>query len=385
MNRREWKMDLYAKDKKQIGLIVSYYLARCDLKAVNALGYSSWNETFTKLGDILNINPNSIKNMRDEFDPYFENTRVGWYQRELAASRKEVYACLQDWSDMEVDLLVKELIGLILYEGQMENNICDLKNLAELISLSTAHYKEEFKWQEVELTNEFKDAYEEYLDQNNWKIDYYNATSVITTPTTKNIFVPNQWFVIASYAVGVYCELYRYKSYFERIADAGNFKRDEYAKQLRDRTSSVDKAQFFENGEKILYEDFGEQNGLDKATKHLWRFATDYSWWRGQKTIDRGDFYVSVVLNMLNLVNSSQGYVGDIVSAYGSDEHLMKLTRSLSSFTMNLEGDTYDIDLSQKLHYKIEEEVLPIIDKKPTRSKISISQSSIKKLVENKK
>lgn len=378
-------MDLYAKDKKQIGLIVSYYLSRCDLKAVNALGYSCWNETFEKLGAILNINPNSIKNMRDEFDPYFKNSRVGWYQRALTTSRKEVYECLKDWSDIEVGVLAKELIGLIVEDVPSTNNVCDLKDLALLIRRSTIHYNEEFKWEDVELTNEFKDAYEEYLNQNNWKIDYYNATSVITTPTAKNIFVPNQWFVMASYAVGVYCELSKYKEYFERIADVGHFKRDEYAKQLRDNASSVDKVIFLDNGKALLHEDFGEQDGLDKAVKRLWRFATDYSWWLGQKTIDRGDFYLSVVLNMLNLVNTSQGYVGDIVNAYGSDEHLMELTRNLSLFTTNMEGDTYDIAFIEESQNKMEDETVPILEKGPTRSKISISQNSIKKLVENKK
>lgn len=368
-------MNLYTNDKKQIGLIVSYYLSRCDLRAVNALGYYEWNEAFTKLGQLLNINPNSIRNMRDEFDPYFDNQRLGWHQRELTASRKDVYESLKEWSDVEVEILVKKLIFLI-----KENcNSCVLKNLSTLIRTSSMHYNQEFKWEDVELTNEFKDAYEEYLDRNNWKIDYYNATSVITTPTAKNIFVPNQWFVMASYAVGVYCELLRYKGYFERIADAGNFKRDEYAKQLRDTPLSVDKMVFLDNGKNILCEDFGNKYEIDEAAERLWRFATDYSWWSGQKTIDRGDFYLSVVLNMLNLVNASQGYVGDIVNAYGSDEHLMNLTRSLSSFTMNLEGETYDIIIYDDPK-NIEDDETFVIEKEPTRSKISISQSSIKKI-----
>ena len=86
-----------------------------------------------------------------------------------------------------------------------------------MITQTTIHYNEDFKWQDVELTSEFKDAYEEYLDRNNWKIEFFNATSVITTSTSKNIFVPNQWFAMASYAVGVYSELFKYKEYFEHI------------------------------------------------------------------------------------------------------------------------------------------------------------------------
>ena len=62
-----------------------------------------------------------------------------------------------------------------------------------------------------------------------------------------------------------------------------------------------------------MTEDLGNQSGGDKVISRLWRFATDYSWWSGQKTIDRGDFYLSVVLSMLNLVNASQGYVGKLL------------------------------------------------------------------------
>lgn len=83
----------------------------------------------------------------------------------------------------------------------MNTNNCILKDLSSLITQTTIHYNEDFKWQDVELTSEFKDAYEEYLDRNNWKIEFFNATSVITTSTSKNIFVPNQWFAMASYAL----------------------------------------------------------------------------------------------------------------------------------------------------------------------------------------
>ena len=48
---------------------------------------------------------------------------------------------------------------------------------------------------------------------------------------------------------------------------------------------------------------------------------------------------------MLNLVNASQGYVGDIVNAYGSDKKLKEITNNLERFTTNLQGQTYDIEI----------------------------------------
>ena len=373
---------MLSNDKKRIGLIVSYYLSRCNFKAVQSLGYNSFAEAFNGVGKLINENPNNIKNMRDEFDPYFDNGRRGWYQKELSASRQEVLNELSSVSDGELDLLVKKLLGLI-GEVEIKENTELLKDLGALIRQSTIHYNQDFVWQDVELTDEFKDAYAEYLAKNKSRIEYFNSTSIITTPTAKYIFVPNQWFVIASYAVGVYSELHKYKGYFEKVAFAQREKPDSYAKRLRDETSSVDKNAFLEAGKQEILIVRHEEQVADKAVKRLWRFTTDYSWWSGQKTVDRGDFYVSVVLNMLNLVNASQGYVGDIVNAYGSDKHLFELTRDLSVFTKNMEGDTYDILIRPELTDRdVYESIEAVAESTMVPHRIKISANSIQKLGE---
>lgn len=376
---RRWDGLMFNVDKKRVGLIVSYYLSRCDRKALSALGYKSFSEAFTGIGNLINENPNNIKNMRDEFDPYFDNGRRGWYQRELRASRQEIFDELANLSDRELENLVKKLLGMTK-DGMIMENTELLKDLGALIKQSTIHYNQDFVWQDVELTNEFKDAYEEYLDKNNYKIEFFEATSVITTSTTKNIFVPNQWFVIASYAVGVYSELHKYKGYFECVTDKINKKTDVYAKQLRDNASTVDKVAFLDAGKQVIQIEQYDKKVAERAVKRLWRFATDYSWWSGQKTVDRGDFYLSVVLNMLNLVNASQGYVGDIVNAYGTDEHLMSLTKNLGIFTKNMEGETYDIPIYSEIAEKevcdSEEHVVTTIGS----HRIKISANSLKKL-----
>ena len=374
-------MERQTKDKKQIGLIISYFLSRCDRKAVKALGYRNFNEAFQKIGDMINENPNNIKNMSDEFDPYFDNGRRGWYQRQLRASRQKVFDELQNYSDEELESIVKKLLKISRDDNGMKNEDI-LKDLRALIRQSTIHYNQDFTWQDVELTKEFKDAYGEYLEKNKWKIEYYNATSVITTPTSKNIFVPNQWFVMASYAVGVYSELQRYKTYLEKIAEKQSERMDTYARKLRDQPHSVDKDTFLHFGNQVFHLEYSSVERTNKAANRLWRFATDYSWWSGQKTVDRGDFYLSVVLNMLNLVNASQGYVGDIVNAYGSSPKLLALTKELEMFTLNMEGSTYDIpivDDDVQEHIEISSEEHPI-SSEPRRHRISISANSIKKI-----
>ena len=82
-----------------------------------------------------------------------------------------------------------------------------LKNLHLLIQQASTRYANEFVWQDVKLTDEFKNAYAEVLQSNAYDIEFFDCSAVITTSQGRYIFVPNQWFVIASYPLDVYMEL----------------------------------------------------------------------------------------------------------------------------------------------------------------------------------
>ena len=215
-----------------------------------------------------------------------------------------------------------------------------LRNLHSLIRNSTLKYMNEFVWQDIELTEEFKNDFTEYLRKSHYDIEFFTSTAVITSSSTKYIYVPNQWFVIASYVVDVYEELQLYKSYFKKVSEKLGNRLDEYAKTLRDNASTQDKIVFIECAQSIFKSFCSDSAIVEEAASRLWRFVNDYSWWSGQKTIDRGDFFVSVILNMLNLVNVSQGYVADIASAYANDFKLRKLIRSTDGFTVNMYNET---------------------------------------------
>lgn len=214
-----------------------------------------------------------------------------------------------------------------------------LKNLHSMIRNSSFKYMNEFVWQDIELTNEFKSAYSAYLKKNRYDIEFLKSTAVITSSSAKYIYVPNQWFVIASYAVDIYDELQLYKDYFKRIAERLNIRPDSYAKLLRDTTSISDKITFMNCAREIFSVKCSNHDLIEESVVRLWRFVNDYAWWSGQKTIDRGDFYLSVVLNMLNLVNASQSYVGDIVNAYANDHTLRELVKGIDGFTVNYNTD----------------------------------------------
>lgn len=215
-----------------------------------------------------------------------------------------------------------------------------LKDLCALIRKSTIHYNETCEQKDVVLTEEFQELYGEYLRNHNYNVDFYKYTAVVTTPIGNYMFVPNQWFVIASYAVGVFTELREYKKYLLKVCEYMGEKPKLFITKMRDDTSSINKKLFFEVCRNIFA---GGEEEVSLATERLWRFATDYSWWSGNKTIDRGDFYLSVILNMLSLVNASQSYVGEIVSDY-EKAGLSSVVAELSNFTETAKGATYEIE-----------------------------------------
>lgn len=73
-------LNLSNRDK---AVMVGLFLSKYDRKALDILGFSSFIEAFNILGYSLQVSPNSVKNYRDEFDPYYPNNRKGWHHREI--------------------------------------------------------------------------------------------------------------------------------------------------------------------------------------------------------------------------------------------------------------------------------------------------------------
>ena len=98
------------KESHSLALIVAYYLSKYDRTAYEQLGFSYSTATHEEIGRILGVKPNSIKNMRDEFDPLHDNPRVGWYQRSLRPSRAKVIEAFQALSEEELRDVVLEIL-----------------------------------------------------------------------------------------------------------------------------------------------------------------------------------------------------------------------------------------------------------------------------------
>lgn len=80
-------------------LIVGYAMSRLDRTYLTARGHKNWNEAFAATARLLKIPPASLKNLRDEFDPFHDNNRQGWHKRAMYPSRRRIMGQLCDISD----------------------------------------------------------------------------------------------------------------------------------------------------------------------------------------------------------------------------------------------------------------------------------------------
>lgn len=97
-------------DKLDGSLTVAYYLSRMSKKGLEKLHYQTYSDAFKGIAAKLQQKPSTIRNMRDEFDPYFDNGRSGWYQKPLKGSRKRIFEYFQDKNDIEVGNIVNDIL-----------------------------------------------------------------------------------------------------------------------------------------------------------------------------------------------------------------------------------------------------------------------------------
>ena len=93
------------KPQNELALILS----RMDKEGYSVLGYKTFNDATIKIGEILGVKKNTVKNMRDEFDPHHQNDRVGWL-RELRGSRLKILKTFQEVDDDTLLEIVKEIL-----------------------------------------------------------------------------------------------------------------------------------------------------------------------------------------------------------------------------------------------------------------------------------
>ena len=102
--------------KNYPALIVALYLAKFDSEAYEHISAllgckCTQRAVHAQVGAKLNVKLNSVKNMRDEFDPYFDSTsRVGWHQRPMAPSRKLIYGIYKYFAYSQMSSIVGDVL-----------------------------------------------------------------------------------------------------------------------------------------------------------------------------------------------------------------------------------------------------------------------------------
>lgn len=162
------------------------------------------------------------------------------------------------------------------------------------------------------------------LEINGCQIEYHRYSAVLKTKGNLkgilNIYMPNQWFYIASYFTDLYNELGKYKAYALQVT-------------TKERLKGLDKSSLNEIEMRNLH-----SLDLDEESKEfLERFITDYKWWAGAKTIDRGDYYISPILSYAKLVNASQSYVADLCAFLSDKNEIVKAIISGAESQENLQ------------------------------------------------
>lgn len=184
----------------------------------------------------------------------------------------------------------------------------ELRNLQQIYSLAAGKFNQ-YDGNDFVLPLTFKEQVKEI---NGNSVTYNNYSAIIQTKGFQrgflNIYLPNQWFYMASYFTDFYNELIRYKKYALKVT-------------TKERLKVLDKGSLSVEEENSL-----QSLDLNDTSKNNLRlFITDYNWWHGAKTIDRGDFYVSPILACASLVNASQSYVVDLCVFLADKQDLVKM------------------------------------------------------------
>ena len=199
-----------------------------------------------------------------------------------------------------------------------------LRDLHDVATQARQRFINEFTPTEITLSNSFQDAFSRVAEQDGQSIIYSNRTAVIVTSENKKIYIPNQWFKMAAYMSDFVEEFLKYKDLTLKIVRSEYpYTKDAqtYIGSLKNTTNQEEIDRYTELVSTFLNKTANSNYSHDDVIL-LVKFATDYSWWYGNKNIDRYDTYLSPVLTLLGVVAQSQGYIADISVKMATNQEL---------------------------------------------------------------
>lgn len=221
-----------------------------------------------------------------------------------------------------------------------------LQNLNTVKTKALQTYQQKFISTDFVLSSEFK---KEFPNINGIDILYHNYYAEATSSNNLKIFIPYQWFVIASYFVEYYIDLINYKNKIETLrSNSLDFK-----ETISSCKNNIQKSKAVVSQIPAISEE--EQSFLIS-------FLSDYEWWGGGKTPDRDDFYASPILNLAGLVNNTQAFVAEITKALAENRSALNAfsynkvedldASTVNGFNeLNHTGKVADIQKQQIIYY----------------------------------
>ena len=188
--------------------------------------------------------------------------------------------------------------------------MAELRNLNELAKQVVQNFNEKFDARDRKIPQAFKDSVKRLKSFS----VVYNEYSVIIKGDgvrSKDSYVPNQSFFMASFFIEYSYELSRYKQkIMPWLSNAGITTNELTAFFTHERDKGkVD----IEDGKDKFVEILDKTGYSGSDRDYLIKFVTDYDWWSGSKTIERSDFFNSPVLSIMGLTASSNAAMALIV------------------------------------------------------------------------
>lgn len=173
---------------------------------------------------------------------------------------------------------------------------------------------------ETTLPLEFKVKFSELLrEKTTDSIEFQKYTAIVTTSKDLKIIFPNQWFYLASFFFDFLNSIWYYKNIVTEFAISNDIIKELRGNEIPENINLLIDAKFEENEDKVYFK----------------KFLTDYNWWFGSKTIDRGDFFVSPVLKQATVVNETSTYIATIAYLLSLSEDLTNLLTIFSNDTQS--------------------------------------------------
>ena len=98
-------------------IMTGLFLSKFDVTGLQALGFGGFSEAFNAIAMSLKANPASIKNYRDEFDPYYPNPRKGWHKR---AVRQYCKQFMDEYGGLDLETFAALIKSEISSVGEIE-------------------------------------------------------------------------------------------------------------------------------------------------------------------------------------------------------------------------------------------------------------------------